>query len=229
MDRRDRLPPVWGTGGKVTLAAHRDHGTESVRVLSHSWLSLPVLTGPWTTRGVPQLAPEAFKCVGSLQEPEGSKCFLQEPQGAKGGEGKGRGGNAALGPLPLKCPLPTWLFCVQHFISLAHRQSPLQNPPSRKLHRQYSHCQQPSLPTETCLAVPRSRSQGRRRRREGRCTARAGNLSTPPSQSKSQALPCSHSVLPATGWPAGRAVVCGEHEPAPSNELHGKQTLPMQD
>lgn len=103
------------------------------------------------------------------------------------------------------------------------------NPPSRKLHRQYSHCQQPSLPTETCLAVPRSRSQGRRRRREGGCTARGGNLSTPPSQSKSQALPCSRSVLPATGWPAGRAAVCGEHEPAPSNELHGKQTLPMQD
>lgn len=126
MDRWARLPPVWGTGGKVTLAAHRDHGTERVRVLSHSWLSLPVLTGPQTTRGVPQLAPEGFKCVGSPQEPESSKCFLQEPQGAKGGEGKGRGGNAALGPLPPKCPLPTWLFCVQHFISLAHRQSPLQ-------------------------------------------------------------------------------------------------------
>lgn len=34
--------------------------------------------------------------MGSLQEPEGSKCFLQEPQGAKGGEGRRTGGSSAL-------------------------------------------------------------------------------------------------------------------------------------
>lgn len=55
------------------------------------------------------------------------------------------------------------------------------------------------------------------------------NTPIPSLRAKSQALPCSGSVLPAAGWQAGRAAVCREQEPAPSNKLHGKQTLSMQD
>lgn len=48
--------------------------------------------------------------VGSLQELEGSKYFLPEPQGAK------KGGQQHH-PLPLECLLCTGLCCAQHLIS----------------------------------------------------------------------------------------------------------------
>lgn len=107
------------------------------------------------------------------------------PARAAGRKGRGgqreRGERSARSPASEMSPPHLALLCPAFRLPGTQALSSA-NSPSRKLHRQYSHCQQPSLPTETCLAVPRSRSQGRRRRRrEGGCTARAGNLSTPPS------------------------------------------------
>lgn len=119
------------------------------------------------------------------------------------------------------CPLPTWLFCAQPFISSAHGLSPPQT----------------LLPGNFTGNTPAASSPAAHRDLPG-CAMEAGGggggrVDLLPEQealqhphpifgSRRRALPCSRSALPAVG-------LAGERQPAPSNKLRRKQTLPMQD
>lgn len=193
-------PRHWREGyfGCPQTPRHGDgQGAQSLLAIS------PVLTGPQTSRGVPQLTPGAFRRVGSLQEPEGSKCFLQEPQGAKGGEGKGTGGkqhlvpclSSALSPLGFSAPStsPPW-----------HTGTLLRKP---SLQETSQTTQPPPTAQPAHRDLPWSRTpgrRGRRRRREGRCTARAENLSTPPSHLCEQKAEPYLAAAPCSLQQAGR-------------------------
>lgn len=129
---------------------------------------LPVLTRTKTTRGVPQLTPVAFKACGfSLQEPEGFKCFLHEPQGANG-EGRVRGEEgSSTSP------------CISS------------DPPHLAL-----------LGPELCLAVPRSRTRGRRRK-QGGCTGHREPSTAPIPSLQAEAGPylaAARRSLRQAGW-----------------------------
>lgn len=137
--------------------------------------------------------------VGSLQELEGSKYFLPEPQGAKkGGQEEQRA--AAPSPASQVPPLHQALLCP------ALLRVPLETSPGNF----------PDLRGYAMKQNPWEEEEEEEEKKRMHCVQETSHCPHPIFASQS----C--WVLPAVGRHAGRAAVCREHKPVPSNELHGK-------